>query len=101
MKPTQIRKSKKLYTLKKKNVYNYMIQKYGLDWDLHWILNWTEAVNILSENVIEVKAFNQGHKHVWKSNRAWKLLFLAIDLLHFNAKSYLLTIICSSGFFFL
>lgn len=27
-----------------------MIQKYGLDWDLHWILNWTEAVNILSEN---------------------------------------------------
>ena len=53
MKPTQIRKSKKLHTLKKKNMYNYMIQKYGLDWDLHWILNWTEAVNILSENAFK------------------------------------------------
>ena len=30
-----------------------MIQKYGLDWDLHWILNWTEAVNILSENAFK------------------------------------------------
>ena len=39
-------------------------------------------INTLNENVIEVKAFNQGNKQVWNCDRSLIPLFLATDLLH-------------------